>query len=65
MSDSDCNGQHRYFVCEVIGVEATGKVYPILACTACGHVIAPELTVAPAQTEFRLLKSKHDLPSKK
>ena len=33
---SDCAGNHRIYVAETIGVEAEGKVYVVLVCTACG-----------------------------
>lgn len=41
-----CNGEHRFFACDLVGVEAEGKVFVILACTACGEVRTTELTVS-------------------
>jgi len=36
--DLDCQGQHRYFALEPVGIEAEGKVLVILVCTACGKI---------------------------
>jgi hypothetical protein len=38
LDDLDCEGAHRYFSLEPVGVEAEGKVIVILVCTACGKI---------------------------
>lgn len=45
MGESDCQGDHRYFVAEVVGVPDTGKVHVLVVCTNCGDFKSNEVAV--------------------
>lgn len=52
-----CTGSPHHFYCaEVVGVEATGKVYTILVCTDCGEFKYGVLDVKSEGKPLRLLK---------
>lgn len=42
----DCSADHTFFVAEVIGVEAEGKVHLLYLCTSCGEAYCKEFKVA-------------------
>lgn len=54
ISTPDCDGQHRFFVVDVVGVEAEGRIYIPIVCTACGEFRHNEISVGRGQ--IRLLK---------
>lgn len=51
---NDCN--HRFFVCECVGVEEEGTVHVILACTSCGEVKATPVKVSAKANPLRMLR---------
>jgi hypothetical protein len=52
----ECVGNHTFFVAEVIGVEAEGKVYLLYLCTSCGESICKEFKVANPGSPVRLMR---------
>jgi hypothetical protein len=44
--NATCDGQHRFFALEPVGLEAEGAVLIIMVCTACGEVRQEKLVVA-------------------
>lgn len=54
-----CNGQHRFYVAEVIGVESEGKVYLLTLCTSCGAAFCKEFQVSKTPGKIRLLLEEH------
>ena len=59
-----CTGEHRYFVCEVIGVESEGKVFLLALCTACGDAFCKEFIVASPTQAIRLMKEEKQTKEK-
>jgi hypothetical protein len=53
---NDCTANHTFFVAEVVGVEAEGKVYLIYLCTSCGEAISKEFRVANPGAPLRLMR---------
>jgi hypothetical protein len=47
----ECDGRHRFFALEPVGVEAEGKVVVIVVCTACGEVRTSNIQVAALGVE--------------
>jgi hypothetical protein len=56
LKTTDCMAAHSYFVAEVVGVEAEGKVYMLYLCTSCGDAHCREFTVAKPGASLRLMK---------
>lgn len=44
-SEGQCQGEHRFFVCETFIDEITRTVQVILACTACGKPKVNEISL--------------------
>ena len=57
--DSGCDGQHRFFVADVVGVEQEGKVFVLVVCTQCGEFKAHEQAVGRNGSQIRLLKQEN------
>jgi len=53
---NDCTANHTFFVAEVVGVEAEGKVYLLYLCTSCGEAICKEFKVSNPGTPLRLMR---------
>ena len=47
------NSPHHFYVAEVVGNQATGKVFTILACTDCGEFKYGCLDVGGAMRLFK------------
>jgi len=56
MVEPECQGTHHFYIAEVVGVEAEGKVFVLLVCTACGGVICKDFTVSKGIGPLRLLR---------
>lgn len=56
----DCNGNHRIFCAEVVGIESEGKVLVINVCTSCEQVNVHEYKVSAPGTPLRLLKEEKE-----
>lgn len=54
-SNLKCLGEHRFFIAEVVGVEASGKVFVLAVCTNCGEFRDHELDTRAAGSPMRLL----------
>lgn len=55
-----CSNDHSYFVADVVGVEAEGKVYLIYLCTGCGEAVSKEFKVATPGSEVRLMREERN-----
>lgn len=53
-----CEGAHRYFVAEVVGVEAEGTVHVIALCTDCGDAIHKSFAVSKKAASLILKNTK-------
>lgn len=51
--NSNCSGEHRFFVAEVAANATTGDVYVLTVCTACGDFRDHKLNIGSG--EIRLL----------
>jgi hypothetical protein len=58
--ESRCDGQHRIFCAEVIGVESLGKVVVVTICTNCNEVTFTEHQIATPGDAIRLLREEKD-----
>lgn len=54
-----CNGEHRFFVPEVIAVTDEGQVWIPIVCTACGLFRERCIQIGPKGSQIRLLKEEH------
>jgi hypothetical protein len=52
--ENRCEGEHRFFVADTIGVPAEGTVHVIEVCTACGEALLKSFTVAKPGTSLVL-----------
>jgi hypothetical protein len=52
---SNCSGDHRYYVAEVVAVEADGKVFVLTLCLQCGDFKSHSQEVSDGCSPIRLL----------
>jgi hypothetical protein len=53
-----CSGPHRFFVAEVVGVEAEGLVHLLALCTDCGETIHKSFAVSSKAATLTLKNTK-------
>lgn len=58
MGKYTCSGAHRFFVAEVVGVEAEGTIHLIALCTDCGETIHKSFAVSQKAASITLKNTK-------
>lgn len=51
-----CSREHSYFVAEVVGIQAEGKVHLVYLCTGCGDAVCKTFSVASPGMDMRMLR---------
>lgn len=54
----NCSDLHRFYVTEMVAVEAEGKIHIFLVCTGCGCAKHHEFQVSLKGSPLRLLPEK-------
>lgn len=52
---TDCFGQHRFFVAEVVANQSEGTAFVLAICTACGELKSHQVVVGHPSDSLRLL----------
>jgi hypothetical protein len=55
-----CQGEHRFFCAEVIGVESEGKVFVLAICTSCGELKNHAVQVGQKGAPIRMLQEEKE-----
>lgn len=52
----NCTLDHSFYVADVVGVEAEGKVFLLYLCTRCGDAYCKEFKVGNPGNPLRLMR---------